>query len=232
MELAVPALEEENEYSVDSSLLDTPIGSATQRQISTEFWGETRLQRLNGIEVDLEPYWSYYGKECSHALHDEGRHVAARNHRDIIQIVRQLKGGVLRQDIKAGLRSKLTVLHANEDEMLDNSINLAAGLLLMIDFGGFSYGFSGKTELQWKNATLADCLEDYFGDDSVLAHERVKLEKNFTARNLSRIAGVEIVWTDNLVDHLRMTDDDTRIHIFHHASFLETQRKRYSIPKH
>ena len=219
-------LDEEKEYTIDSSLLDTPIGAATRREILAEFWGASRLQRLNGLEVDLEPYWSYYGKECSHALHEEGRHVAARYHRDIIEIVRQLKGGVLRQDVKAGLRSKLTVLHANEDEMLDNSINLAACLLLMIDFGGFSYGFSGKTELEWKDAPLVDFLEDYFCDDSVLAHERVKLEKNFTARNLGRITGVEIVWTDNLIDHLRMTDDDTRIHIFHHASFLETQRKR------
>jgi hypothetical protein len=40
------------------------------------------------------------------------------------------------------------------------------------------------------------------------------------------MAGLEIVWTDNLADHLRLTDDDTKVHIFHHASFLEIQRTR------
>ena len=33
------------------------------------------------------------------------------------------------------------------------------------------------------------------------------------------------MWTDNLADHLRLTDDDKRVHIFHHASFLEAQRE-------
>lgn len=49
----------------------------------------------------------------------------------------------------------------------------------------------------------------------------VKLEKLFNAYNLSRIAGIEIVWTSNLSDHLRRQEDDTRVAVFHHAFFLE-----------
>jgi hypothetical protein len=53
--------------------------------------------------------------------------------------------------------------------------------------------------------------------------EHVKLEKLFNAYNLSRIARIEVVWTSNLADHLRMQDDDTRVAIFQHAFFLENQ---------
>lgn len=57
----------------------------------------------------------------------------------------------------------------------------------------------------------------------VLDPETTKLENNFTAINL-KLAGLEVVWTDNLIDHLRMSDDDTKVHIFHHAAFLECQQ--------
>jgi hypothetical protein len=53
-----------------------------------------------------------------------------------------------------------------------------------------------------------------------MMRENVKLEKIFNARNLERIAGIEIRWTSNLVDHLRMRNDDTAVEIFHYASFL------------
>jgi hypothetical protein len=33
--------------------------------------------------------------------------------------------------------------------------------------------------------------------------------------------------TNNLVDHLRLTDDDTKVCIFNHASFLKMQNQSY-----
>jgi hypothetical protein len=38
---------------------------------------------------------------------------------------------------------------------------------------------------------------------------------------------MEIEWADNLADHLRLTDGDKKVAIFHHASFLECQLKKY-----
>jgi len=54
----------------------------------------------------------------------------------------------------------------------------------------------------------------------------VKLEKIFNARNLGRIAGIEIEWTKNLADHLRLIDEDRKVAIFHHATYLECQLKK------
>lgn len=218
---------------LDSSLLDLPLSQLTKTAISSEFWDyQHRDQSLNSIDFDHHSFWAYYNKECARALHNGGRHVALRSHRDVADCIHKLKSGMLRQDIKAELQKKLTTFHDNEDEMLDNSIDLAASLLMMMSFCGFVYGFSGRSHLCWTDGSLESFVSLYFDPGTPqLSKENVKMEKIFTARNLCRIAGLEIVWTDNLVDHLRLTDDDRRVHIFHHASFLEIQRQRLALSK-
>lgn len=212
---------------LDSSLLDLPLPQLTKTMITSEYWAsQHQAQRLNSVDVDLQSFWTYYNKECVRALHNGGRYVALRSHRDVVDCIHKLKSGMLRHDIKEELREKLTAPHDNEDEMLDNSIDLAASLLLMMSFCSFAYGFSGRSHLRWSHGSLEIFVAAYFDPGTAhLAKENVKMEKIFTARNLCRIAGLDIVWTDNLVDHLRLTDDDRRVHVFHHASFLHVQRQ-------
>lgn len=174
----------------------------------------------------MRSYWQYFRQKCENALRDQGRHVALRTHRDVVDVARQIKADAPRSALKDVLRSKLTNTYANEDEMLENSVNLATSLLLMIDCGSIGLVFSRKTEISWTDGSIRDCLETHFSEAPVLSHNNVKLQKNFTARNLCRIAGMGIIWTDNLIDHLRLTEDDTKVHIFHHASFLDYQRER------
>lgn len=190
------------------------------------FWGNgsKQLEQINSLDINLIPYWKFYIEECSHALHDGGRHIAIRTHRDVVEIAAQLQAGLTRVEVKSMIRSKLKSPHSNEEEILDHSVNLVSSMLLMIHCGSFSYGFSGRTALQWVQGSLRLHVAHYFSQPPVLSHERVKLEKNFTVPSLNRIAGLEIVWTDNLIDHLRMSDDDTKVHIFHHAAFLECQQ--------
>lgn len=210
---------------LDSCLFE--FDTRAQRAVTYLFWGDgsKQLEKLNSsLDLDLIPYWSFYVEECAHALHDGGRHIAIRTHADVVEIAAQLQAGLTRAVIKDNIRTKLTSPHRNEEEILENSINLVSSLLLMIHCGTFSYGFSGRTELQWTQGSLRQHVAHYFSEAPVLNHERVKLEKNFTGPNLSWIAGLEIVWTDNLIDHLRMSDDDTKVHIFHHAAFLECQQ--------
>ncbi|RKL35816.1 hypothetical protein BFJ72_g8516 [Fusarium proliferatum] len=220
-----------NKTELDSSLLDLPLQQLTKTRIASEYWAsQHQNQRLNSVDFDLQSFWTYYNKECTRALHNGGRYVALRSHRDVVDCIRKLKRGMLRHDIKEELREKLTALHDNEDEMLDNSIDLAASLLLMISFCSFTYGFSGRSHLRWSHGSLESFVSAYFDPGAPqLAKENVKMEKIFTARNLCRIAGLDIVWTDNLVDHLRLTDDDRRVHVFHHASFLHVQQQRFTI---
>jgi hypothetical protein len=219
---------------LNQSVLDAPFPQSLKSAISARLWGcssvpATDQRLLHSSDPDaekLDSYWSYYNKECISALHDGGRHVATRTHADIISCAAKLRSGMLREDLKISLRAKLSTRHTNEDEMLENSIDLTASLLLMANFGSYSYGFSGQNRVCWSKGSLRDFLQTYFEPERKLANENVKLEKVFRASNIDRIAGLQVVWTDNLADHLRMTDDDKSVHIFHHASFLEAQRQR------
>ena len=70
-------------------------------------------------------------------------------------------------------------------------------------------------------------MKNYFHAPRLLDNEHVKLEKIFSALNLGRIAGIEIQFTNNLADHLRlMGEDDKKVWIFHNASFLRVQRNK------
>ncbi|KAK8029749.1 hypothetical protein PG993_011040 [Apiospora rasikravindrae] len=207
---------------MDSALLDALI-QPTRTTLATEFWGKYENPSFNNFGINLVHFWEYYHSACRQALHDGGRHTAVRSHNDVVDVIRMLKSGVVRGEVRTVLRSKLSRKHDNEDEMLENAIDLAASLILMCDFGITSLSFSGRTELKWRHGTLQEFLADYFKDPPALSHEGMKLEKTFLARNLTRIGGIEIIWTENLVDHLRLSDDDTKVHIFHHASFLEYQ---------
>lgn len=211
---------------LDLCLLDSQT-RAPQREVAHHFWGDgsKQLERVRSLDGDLTPYWKFYVAECAHALHDNGRHIGIRTHAEVVEIAAHLQDGRSRAEVKRIIREKLNSTHHNEQEILENSVNLVSSLLLMIRCGTFSYGFSGRTELQWVQGSLREHVAHYFAEPPALSHEKVKLEKNFNAINLSRIAGLNIVWTDNLIDHLRMSDDDTKVHIFHHAGFLECQKE-------
>lgn len=209
------------------SVLDAPIAESTKAALETAFWDYEGAQ-LDLADMSLNRYWSFYQSECAKALHEGGQHIATRTHQDIAECVRRLRSGQERHAVKNHLRSNLTTLHDNEDEILENSIDLAASVLLMMNFCSYSYGFSGRRWLNWNNdSSLRKLLGDFFHDNCAEARKgTTNLEKIFTAHNLTRIAGLEVIWTDNMLDHLRLTDDDQRVHMFHHASFLEVQKQR------
>jgi hypothetical protein len=213
--------------SLTASLLDV-LHNSTKECIAHDLWGSPPDSSL--LLRDSDPfgaYWRYYQQECERGLHDGGRHILARTHQDILDIVAALKIGQSRNQIQQSLRSKLKKSHENEDELIDSSIDLAARIWLMIDFGNMQYGFSGRRQLQWKSEPLKDRVTSHFSSPPSLGDKGVKLPRVFNALNLERIAGVEILPTPNLLDHLRLTDDDTKLYIFHHASVLHCHLHKY-----
>ncbi|OAA73485.1 hypothetical protein ISF_00386 [Cordyceps fumosorosea ARSEF 2679] len=210
---------------LDISILDANIADSTKAALEKAFW-DYEGAHLDLPEVDLKRYWACYHNECAKALYEGGQHIATRTHQDVIECTRMLRDGHDREAVKEYIRSKLTTLHMNEDEIVENSIDLAASVLLMMNFCSYSSGYSSRRALNWNNSSsLQALLQDYFHDGSgAETRENIRLEKIFTAHNLTRIAGLDVIWTDNMLDHLRLTDDDRRVHIFHHASFLEVQK--------
>ena len=211
-----------------NSLLDT-IAPATKYNLLVSIWDLNSPKLQKDSSTLLIAYWQYYQATCAHALHDGGRHNLARTHQDIIELIGRMRNGDTRDDLRVALQSKISQIHHDEDEILDSTIDLAASLLLMIDFGNAKHGFSNSRQLEWCQGSLRDCVTTYFSAQRQLGHDGVKLPRTFNARNLDKIAGVEFVPTTNLLDHLRLTDDDTKVYVFHHVAFLKLQPQRYII---
>jgi hypothetical protein len=210
---------------LDGSLYDLDIPTEAKRSIVNNLWDQSyESHDFAQIASRTDSYFCYYQTQCELVRH--GNDCSARSHLDIIKMVQLLQAQTAtREDIKSSLRSKLPKPEADDvEDVLNNSVDLALRLWLMVNVGGFRRILMPGRSLHWTDGYLRNFLISKFSLQKVLK-EHVKLEKLFTAYNLARIAGIEIVWTSNLADHLRMQDDDTRVAIFHHAFFLENRQR-------
>jgi hypothetical protein len=222
--------------------LDSSIKAPEVYTISTK----TKCQILKGLwDLDIQPdqyeitplnhdvYFSFYAQQCELFLHESARHISARTHRDLVNIAQSLKKSIPREKIFKDLKEKLQVSKptSNKDNLVNASIHLTTRLVLMMEFCSLDYSFSGGEQLHWTEGSIKDCLGKHFTKPGSLP-EKAKLEPVFNALNLSRIAGLEIEWTANLGDHLRLKDDDKTVTVFHYASFLECQTKKYVSSHH
>lgn len=205
------------------SPLQTRVNGLVKREIISSFWGVDNTDLGTSKEsFELKQYFGHYTAQSDLALHDLGRYVSARTHRDIIDIIDLFKQGLGRDEIKhhLDLQNATTGFH-DRHQALNASIDLAIRLFLMLEVGRIHNSFSGHKELRWEHGSLQSFVTSHFGSPQALQGERVKFEKIFIARNLGQIAQIGIVWTNNLADHLCMLEDDTKVAVFHHASFLE-----------
>ncbi|KAK8086115.1 hypothetical protein PG994_001089 [Apiospora phragmitis] len=149
---------------------------------------------------------------------------------DILDLVQQVHAGKTRLEILVQLQAKgaggtTTSTQAGAEE----SINLTLRLVSLMKFGAAMGEFiphrCPHRCLVWEQGSLKEHLAGYFGKPPVLNCDRVRLPKSFHAWGIERIGGINICFTDNLADHLLLVDDDSRLMIFHHASFLEYQHE-------
>jgi hypothetical protein len=223
----------EMDSQITKELARTNVESLSRRSqeyLLQKFWGcEEFGRRGHLVENDnLQHYWRYYREECllyQHSLKPNDR--AIKSLEDLLEIVQMLKSGLLKNEIKDVLRSKLDGRIDSTDANLKMSIDLAARLLLMMNIDGREALILRPNRLIWEAGSLKHFVRQCFDpSDSGMMTFGLKVGRTFTARNLERVAGLEIIWTDNLANHLRVTGDDTRVFIFHHASFLQCQLER------
>ena len=175
----------------------------------------------------LRFYFQYYAQQICQALHNDSQHLSANKHQDIINIGRLFKENMAKDVMKQILASQYQDPKPNmADNLCESSIDLAVRALLMVSIGELQNGFSGRRPILWKHGTVQDFpLEEVFPSNPVLSTEGTRLSAMFVACNLERIAGFEIVWTANLADHLRMIDEDKKLFMFHHVSYLQQQQQ-------
>ena len=214
------------QHNLRSPLQLTPIATKTRLEIASHLWAEnTSLQSSVFGADDLDSYFRYYTEQSDLF----SGHTWAKTHQDILDISSLLQQDLKKDDLRGQLHLKLQSTPSNNgDKNLDSSIDLAIRLLLMIRVGHLPNKFSAYKASMWdQGPSIREFVWASFKPRSALNHEHVKLEKMFNAKNLERIAGIKIKWTNNFADHLRILDDeDIEVAIFHHASFLEVVGNR------
>jgi len=208
-----------------------PPGPQLQVILRRELWGGS-VFGIRQHESNLEPYWDYYSGKCASYLQATvlTAHDVIKTHGDLLEITQMLKYGIHRDEIKNILCSKLgDSPGGHSDYGLDLSIDLAASVLLMMNFtssSAQSLFTAPGTQLRWNQDSLKRFVWDFFDPGSSPLVNSGTLNRRFTAMNLQRINGVKISWTSNLAEHLSFDEARATLHLFHHATFLLCQFDR------
>jgi hypothetical protein len=173
-------------------------------------------------DLNHDTYYEYYSGQW-HLIADysDGRYFALKTGTEVRELIQQIQAGKTREDLIASLQSRGPA--GPSEEACNNAINLASRLLLMLKFGAIKHQAIPRRYLNWTTGSLEEFVKEYFGQPPLLNVERVKLPRAFNAWAIATIGGIAIEFTDNLADHLLLVEDDSKLKIFHHASFLECQ---------
>ena len=200
------------------------------------------ISRFFSVSMDMRHYMSYdngfnaffvsYHSLCRLAANEEPQ-LSTLTHQTIVDIA----GLIHYQADRTTLAREIIWGNLSGIENTNILIDLATSIYLMKPAS-----FIGKSAFEeisrWVSGPLADWSKrpNYFTiydrrfpiEDA--SRESVKLPKSFTAESLQKIGGIEVYWTDNVFDHLLLADDDTKVFLFHHVSYLQTLQKSEKTP--
>lgn len=220
--------------SVLHGSLQQPTTADAKAKIILQLWRTHPSNPLEFRELDWAAYFSYYSRECDAALVDQGKRISARNHKDLLKVAHLLEDGKSEEELQNLLRQDLTQQRplAEADRMLYGSIRLASRVLLMLSIGPLPSEVHRGGSVEWNAGSLRQAVHDHFNKTPAPAADSKhnSIEVDLTCRNIERLSGIEIVPTDNLVDHLRFLEKSKKLYLFHHTAFLDRMKfvRRYS----
>ncbi|KAJ9130001.1 hypothetical protein NKR23_g12384 [Pleurostoma richardsiae] len=142
----------------------------------------------------------------------------------LLEIIAEIRRGVSHEELIVRLTRGDTI----KPNVVQNALDLALRLLLMIDAGGFANAYSGREQdcATWHNGAVDVFLKQiplFSGIHNSPCADDVKFNAKFNAANLERIAFLEVKLTTNLNDHLILEKNSApkTVYIFHHATFLQ-----------
>ncbi|SCO22669.1 uncharacterized protein FFE2_15406 [Fusarium fujikuroi] len=118
----------------------------------------------------------------------------------------------------------------SDDDACQDTLNLVARLMLMIEVGslekvsGFMHRTGPRPLPLWDENSLDTLTDKVFPISPHQSCGGMTMTPEFSAWSLENVAGIKIEFTDNLADHLRLTNNNSQVYIFPHVAFLETQR--------
>ncbi|KAI0144541.1 hypothetical protein GGR57DRAFT_325479 [Xylariaceae sp. FL1272] len=221
------------EFILQQRTPESAVSFPPIENVATALWGAVgeNSRLFNGQPATclkgLPAYSEYFRRQWhTTASNADGRYVTLRKVRDIYEIADLLLRGEPRESISLIIREKNP---AAAIDACENSIDLAVRLLLMLKVGVVRHEVSPYDCLIWDKGSLASFVCRHFNQPPIL-DDHIRFSKNFNAWSIDVIGGVEIVFTDNIADHLLLINDDSAVLIFHHASFLEYQKSSCLFP--
>jgi hypothetical protein len=61
--------------SLDDLVHRTPTSPVNTLELLTQLWSSGASSKSDNKDLDVEAYFAYHKKQCSHALHDGGRRI-------------------------------------------------------------------------------------------------------------------------------------------------------------
>jgi hypothetical protein len=214
------------------SLSRKPLTQLCKVTLLDAFWGDPGpLFDQKRMQVDV--YFEYFEAQSMLALKNWGKYnISSLKFHHVTDVARMIKQECTRSEIESFLTEILT----GECKSISSEvIDLTVRLLLMVPNWSILTGASAdETTLTWMDGTVSKAFIRHFRQRNaskelmpIVPSDQGKIDKTFTARNIEEIGGLKIVWTCNLLDHLQLRKDRRSVEIFHHASFLHYQAKRY-----
>lgn len=200
------------------------------RDISRACLGTGLLETIGVPGLDYAAYMNH----CRSRLNEYEKAVSlplqtAKCGEDVMDILQMIKSGLHRDELVDILEQRAGPESGN-CQLVQGRISRVASLLVMTEIGMASE-YGRRARVYWRSGTLRELMKNHFTRERALANKTSHLEQMPTAKSLVQIARLRIAWTADLSDHLMLDREQKVVHIFHHATYLECQRKRYEKKK-
>ncbi|KAH7400239.1 hypothetical protein BKA64DRAFT_671429 [Cadophora sp. MPI-SDFR-AT-0126] len=220
-------------HQLGSRLSDTSTTAGLDRMVVNTMWNTswTPLE-YRGCQKEYAAYFNNIYKELCKAACSGDAQIPSYTHEKLLQIVNILKDEDITRDEIALL---LPTVPGSGCLHQERALNLAAGLLVPLNFRGIGGARPGKLIVWNSNETLKQLvaaeIQLWSGSSGAITTSTpcttcissTSFSTRFSAWHLKYLAGFEIIWTNELSDHLRMSVDeaDISVHIFHQVKILE-----------
>ena len=196
---------------LDARISPRSIKRGLQQAIIKQIFQIDHSAKLANLDAFFQ---DWFEEQCNTATYQ----LSVQTYGEVVHIISLIQDNLSRAEIV----NKLHVQCGDED-LVAASINLAARIWLTLSIGTLPNSLSPGTTVTWNDGCLSSTVHSLWSLPQI--SDSIKLPKSFNAANIEKIAGIKIEWTSNLVDHLRLEDDDTKVLIYHQMSFLELHQE-------
>ncbi|KAK1829541.1 hypothetical protein QBC39DRAFT_356376 [Podospora conica] len=204
---------------MEISLQAYPVPHEVKSQVTAGLWIMSPNPSQLTKKPNLDTYFDrHYYPNCQLFARDGGTLISTKTQAEVVGLAKRILQGSTKS---AALASLAGPGDAKPDA---NAVNLCARLTTMCDFGGPEFGSSARRCLPWgDHQTIREAVAENFQPEKKLQPDNPRFQRFFTARHMEKIGGMRILWTNNLMDHLLLSEDDRAVFLFHHADFLRFQ---------